>query len=279
MQHTRHRNDIFAYLLLASMILAVVCLIGFVILLCMPQKAPEATPPPSSTADPMSHRPVGGDPTQVELPLGEDAGMAYIDSMIFFGESTTTHLRARGVLTGGTDTKQVWADSSGTKTLSARMLQEPIIYPPTGELLTLEEALKREQPAIMVLSFGLNNINAFAANTDTYINNYKRLIDLIGRASPDTKIILQTVYPVSATPHGFSQDGATICAYIDKLNACLPTIAAAYTNVRVADTASVLKETSNGMLLPAYDESDGVHLKAAAYQEIIHYLRTHPWVD
>ncbi len=279
MKSNANRNDIFAYLILLSLILALVCLVGSVILVVMRVTADEPPAATTATSATTGSIPVNINPADVMLDEGEDAGMGYIDSMIFFGESTTTHLRARGVLTGGTDTKQVWADSSGTKTLSSKMLYETIVYPKTGENLTLSAALEQEKPMYLVLSFGLNNINAFAADIDRYISNYKSLIDLVLSASPRTRIILQTVYPVSAAPAGFSQDGETLCGYIEKLNAALPQIAAAYTNVRVADTASALKDPSTGLLASAYDESDGVHLKAAAYQEILQYLRTHPWVE
>jgi len=50
---------------------------------------------------------VSVDPQTLILGESPDAGMAYIDRMIFFGESTTAHLRARGVLSGGTETQQV----------------------------------------------------------------------------------------------------------------------------------------------------------------------------
>ena len=70
---------------------------------------------------------------------------------------------------------------------------------------------------------------------------------------------------------------------LDELNAniltvssWLPEIAASFENVRVADTASVLRGDDNA-LLSSYDNGDGQHLTASAYEEILAYLRTHAW--
>ena len=220
---------------------------------------------------------VSADPQTVTLQQSADAGMVYIDEMIFFGESTTTHLRSRGVLSGGTDTKQVWADSSGTRMLSSQITSLPFIYPETGESLTIAKACFAAKPKYLVLSFGLNGIVDFIQNKDSYIRNYGKLIQAVQAASPETKIILQTVYPVRNAAN-YTVDVATLNSYIQTLNTWLPEIAAAYHNVRVADTASVLQD-GNGMLLSAYDNGDGIHLTKSAYEAILQYLRTHSWTD
>lgn len=266
-------NRVFAYLLLVIAILTVICILASVALLIItavkrdPANENQEQTPDSPTAAPQYEAP---------LPESADAGMEYINKMIFFGESTTTHLRARGVLSGGKETHQVWADSSGTKTLSSKMLSEKITYPPTDEDLTIAEAVAKEQPAYIVLSFGLNGIMNFVNNKDSYINNYNKLINLITEASPNTRIILQSVYPVSASCDDFSSDGKTVCSYTEILNGYLREIAAAHDNVRYADTASVLKNP-DGTLNPAYDEGDGVHLNTSAYEQVLRYLRTHAW--
>lgn len=212
-----------------------------------------------------------------QLSQTADAGESYLDEMIFFGESTTTHLRARGVLRGGTQTHQVWSDASGTRMLSSKITAQPIVYPATGELLTPAEACARAKPTYLVLSFGQNGLIHFAKDTDAYVSCYKRLIDTLLAASPDTKILLQTVYPLGAVGN-YSADLPMLNQYIDTLNAILPVIAADYPSVRVVDTASVLKD-GDGRLLPAFDNGDGQHLNAAAYEKILSYLRTHAWQE
>ncbi len=294
MKEQKNPNQIFEYLILIILILTIVCILASLFLLVVKivnsdfgnrlvvkivnsdfgnrteeQTTTETQEPDQPVIEP-THDPI--------LYESADAGMAYIDQMIFFGESTTAHLRSRGVLSGGTETHQVWADSSGTKTLSSKLLSETLIYPPTGENLTFAEALQKEQPAYLVLSFGLNNIAHFIQNKDNYVNNYNKLINAVKEASPNTKIILQSVYPVSAACADFSVDGTTICSYTETLNTWIREIAASHENVKFADTASVLKNV-DGTLLSAYDNGDGVHLTAEAYQEILLYLRTHAWQE
>ena len=86
--------------------------------------------------------------TQIVLREGQDAGEEYIDSFIFLGESTTYHLKSRGVLKGGTKTTQVWSNKLGTINLDAGIASLKIVYPETGELLTLSEAVSRKQPLV-----------------------------------------------------------------------------------------------------------------------------------
>ena len=215
--------------------------------------------------------------TDLFLPKTQSFCQSYLDSLVFFGESTTAHLRSREVLSGKKQTDQVWADDSGTRMLSSQGLSTPIVYPETGELLTLAKACEKKRPPYLVLSFGINGILRFAENPELYVNNYQKLIQTVQTASPDTKIILQTVYPVRAA-NGFSVDTDTLNRYITLLNSQLPKIAAQNENVRIADTASVLKDT-DGKLLAAYDAGDGLHLNKQAYEAILHYLGTHAWQE
>ena len=281
MQQKKNSNLIFAYLILIILILCVICILAAVSLLVVKIVHRDEPLPTEITTEPeqaQTDLPVSTPTHDPVLPESADAGMEYIDKMIFFGESTTTHLRSRGVLSGGSDTHQVWADSSGTKTLSSKLLSEPVIYPPTGESLTVVQALEKEHPEYMVLSFGLNNIAHFVNNKSTFVNNYNKLISAITQASPNTRIILQSVYPVSAACDDFSVDGTTVCSYTETLNEWIREIAATHANVRFVDTASVLK-AADGTLLSAYDVGDGVHLSTDAYTQILLYLRTHAWKD
>ena len=203
--------------------------------------------------------------------LGEtpDRGQAYIDSMLFFGESTTAHLRSRGVLSGGKATQQVLSDASNTMMLSMEILRKTILYPQTGEPMTVEQAVAKLQPKYMVLAFGVNGLSGFVANRELYARSYAKLIGAIRTASPQTTVILQTVYPVGTS----YDDAAAVNAKIRQLNEWLPAIAQE-NGAYLVDTASCLAD-GQGMLRPEFAQADGLHLTAAAYREILAYLRTH----
>lgn len=209
--------------------------------------------------------------TPTVLSESRDMGCAYLDSMVFFGESTTTHLRARG----GVDETQIWADQSGTRMLSAKTPSEPIVYPETGEVISIAEACRRKQPAILVLSFGLNGVTRFVHDKERYLACYAALIDTIRNASPNTRIILQTIYPVRNADR-FSIDVDTLNAYIQTLNSWLPELVTDPANVRIADTASILRD-NRGALCADLADADGIHLLPCAYERILFYLRTHAW--
>jgi len=281
----------FRLTLWAAAILMVLCLLGLAVL-SIARSAMEPgegeTLPPSQTTeqgdpqnteqpdnrsdDPDPEKPDENEPTvsvAVVLPESADMGQAYIDSMIFLGESTTAHLRSRGVLSDGTATKQVWADASNTMMLSLEILKNKIIYPETGEILTIPEAVARKKPAYIVLAFGVNGLSNFAQNQRVYTAAYAKLIGAIREQSPTTKVILQTVYPVGRSYSGAQE----VNQKIDLLNEWLPEIARE-NGAYVVDTASCLTDET-GMLRDDYAQQDGLHLSASAYRAILQYLRTH----
>lgn len=242
-------------------------------------QTPEDTFPNETTASVLSTTEAApADPTpetNKDVTLGEtaDMGQAYLDSIVFVGDSTTAHLRSRGVLTGGTGTKQVWVPSDNTLLLDINITQKKIVYPRTGEQMTIAAAAASEKPAYMVLTIGLNGVTSFVNNKNLYQNCYGKLIDAIREASPDTKIILQSVFPVAANQKTFSVDAATLNGYIDTLNGYVKELAETK-EVRYLDTASALKG-ADGNLPHSYQNGDGIHLTAEGYRVILDYIRTH----
>ncbi|MBO5415417.1 MAG: hypothetical protein J6A83_02155 [Clostridia bacterium] len=210
------------------------------------------------------------------LALSEDMGQEYIDSLIFVGESTTYHLKSRGVLTGGTDTKQVWAPRSGTLNLDMSTKNARIVYPPTGEQLSFSEAAAKSRPKYVVFTFGLNGaVQNIRRGKDYYKRCYLSLISEVTSASPDTKIILQSAFPVASNMDmsNYSVDTVTLNEYIDTINRWTAELAEEE-GFRYLDSAHSLKDES-GFLRGEFQVGDGHHLTAEAYREILYYIRTH----
>lgn len=229
--------------------------------------APTSTTPAGSGSEPVS------DTADVVLAETADMGQAYQDSIMFVGDSTTAHLRSRGVLSGGTATTQVWVPSDNTLLLDLNITAKKIVYPKTGEQMTIAEAAAKEKPAYMILTIGLNGVTSFVSNKNLYQNCYGKLIDAIREASPDTRIMLQSIFPVAASQDTFSVDAATLNGYIDTVNSYVRELAQTK-EVRYLDTASVLKDAS-GNLPESYQNGDGIHLTAEGYRVILNYIRTH----
>lgn len=194
-----------------------------------------------------------------------------IDRMTFFGESTTAHLALRG----GIPSERVWANASGTMKLDSGILSKSVTDPRTGQARTVIEMAATYQPQCLVLSFGLNGILHFSKSTGVYLHDYRRLINAVHEASPNTQILLQSVYPVAAaayqTDWHFSESPEEINRKICALNECLAVFCADDIALTYCDTAAVLTDDC-GFLRADYT-TDGIHLTQAAYLAVKDALR------
>lgn len=198
----------------------------------------------------------------------------FLASTYFFGESTTAHLsRHGGVLDTPLYRFHVWKDESGTRILDRRILSSHVTCAlPTGDAVdrTLEEALRTVRPQRLVLSFGLNGLCYFHSNQTAFLADYRRLIEGIRASSPNTEIVVQSIYPVGENS-AFSLPAPTLNAYIEVLNARLAELCMSADGVFFADTARLLRDAS-GSLKKEYDTGDGIHLTNEAYRQILSYL-------
>lgn len=198
----------------------------------------------------------------------------YINKIIFLGESTTYHLKSRGVLEGGTKTTQVWAPKSGTLMLDTSTHECRIMFPETNEELELSSAIKIKQPEYMMLTFGLNGASGFIKKGEQYFALcYQKLIDAIKSASPKTSVIINSCFPVAKNMDttNYEIDTQTLNSYIDTINAWAKTIAKK-NNLVYLNTSEVLKN-HQGFLKEGYHTEDGFHLTAAAYKAILEYIK------
>ncbi len=235
----------------------------------------EKSPPPPAPGTVQSSDTTAPRPASLLLE-SEDMGEEYIDSFIFFGESTTYHMKSRGVLRGGTDTRQVWAPENGTVNLDPSITSLRIVYPETGELITLSDALKRSRPRRMMLTFGLNGaVGNVKRGADYFKSCYRSLLDLIRNASPETEIFLQSAFPVASNMDmsRYSVTLDTLNENIDCINGWTAELAEEY-GIGYLHSAEILKD-ENGRLKSEYQVGDGHHLTAEAYRQILAYIRTH----
>lgn len=252
-------NFIIKILVSVAIFLTLTCAVGLIVLAVLP-----APPAPSETDDPTQSTPVVDvDITidNVTLPLAENAGDEYLDKIYFVGDSTTWHFHK-----GGVDTSHLLVPDSLTLMLTSDILTIPV----TDAQVSIPEALKNANAEIVIITVGVNGADSFSEIS--YKTFYKKLIQGIKDTSPDTKIILQSVFPVefsfSESDKGITNEG------IDRLNGWVKEIAVDC-SVRYLDTQSVLKG-ENGAMIPDYSEGDGVHMNASAYHKIIEYIKTHP---
>lgn len=236
-------------------------------------------PPASSTPDVGTGSPEPPEtptptvaPTQEPTTLlaeSEDAGQEYIDRMIFLGDSTTNGLRSYGMLSDGTDTTQVWTPTSGTLTLAYHSTAT-IVYPDESVEISIVDAVTRKKPDILVITLGVNGVSFM--DEQYFKDEYTKLIESILEASPDTKIICNSIYPVE---NDYKYIGDINNTNIPAANGWIYDVAIA-TGTRYADSASVLK-ASDGSLNESLGNGDGIHLGPDGYQAVLDYLRTHAY--
>lgn len=207
--------------------------------------------------------------SSVLLAETEDAGQEYIDKLTFLGDSTTYGLKYYEVLSGGKNTTQVWTPASGTLTLF-NYATATIVFPEDGQEISIVDAVTRKLPEYLVITLGVNGVSMM--DEDWFKTDYTALVQSIQAASPDTKIICNSIYPVE---NDYEQIESINNTNIPQANERIKAVAEA-TGCKYADSASVLK-AEDGSLREDYGNGDGIHLNADGFNAVLNYLRTHAY--
>ncbi len=228
-------------------------------------------PDQSGDAQAGSTTPETPDDNGARLSQTADAGREYLDKIVFLGDSTTYGIGVYyeyGFTELVPDT-QIWTPASGTLTLSYYSTAT-IVYPETGEELSIVDAVTRAKPEIMILTLGVNGVSFM--DEEWFIRDYTDLVKNIQQASPDTKIILNSIYPV-----------ATTYEYLDDINNDRIRAAniwieqvAQTTGVKFLNTYEVLVGP-DGWLPATYHNGDGLHLCGESFEIVMEYIRTHAY--
>ena len=131
--------------------------------------------------------------------------------------------------------------------------------------ITIAEAAARKQPEYMLITLGVNGVSFM--EEDAFTAEYTKLVESIQQASPNTKIICDSIFPVAASYANLSQINNT---KITAANGWIESVAV-NTGTRYLNTYEVLVG-ADGL-----QNGDGLHLTGEAFQMVIHYLRTHAY--
>ncbi len=200
-----------------------------------------------------------------------DAGEAYVKQIIFLGDSTTYGLKYYEVLDGGKQTKQVWTPTSGTLTLDKQSFAK-ILYPDDNTEILIKDAAAKKKPNYMIITLGVNGISYL--DEETFKKEYTNLIKDIQKASPDTIIMLQSIFPVARS---YQYQKSINNEKINAANTWVVEIAKEL-GLRYLNTASVLMD-AEGYLPEEYQNGDGLHLNEVSAALVIKYIRTHAYVE
>ena len=202
--------------------------------------------------------------SEVSLKEGK-APAKYLENIVFVGDSTTYGLYAYGYL----DRSQIWVPKNGTLALFLATT-EPLFDSTDGSELTLYEMSLKHKPKYMVITLGVNGVSFLAE--EYFKGYYESVINEVKRASPNTKIILQSIYPLCSnydTSNGINN------IVIFKGNGMIAEIAKKY-KLPYLNTASEFVD-GTGYRPIEYTNGDGLHLSPAGYEFILKYIETHPY--
>ena len=199
-----------------------------------------------------------------------DYGQNYINTIIFLGDSTISHMREAGVLYEGESTTQIWTDADGTLALDAKIDKTELYLPASDRTVYVTDAAAELKPDYLLITVGLENGVRYCTE-EQFKDYYTRLVVAIKEASPSTHIILNSIFPVSKkyerSTQGISKDK------IDTANSWIVEIAEDL-DVKYLNSAEALKNSS-GYLDSKYDSGDGLHLNTEGYAAFFEYIRTH----
>ena len=195
-----------------------------------------------------------------------DMGDNYINETIFYGDSITFNFFYYGQLSQN----NIWAMSSLTPE-NAHTWKVPFYR--YHEEITLIDGLRKYKPKRVIITLGAN---AVAVTTkDFFINKYEELIIKAKDASPDTTIIVQSIFPVD---NRYNTNNNLNNIRINNYNYYLAEMCERH-GVYFLDTEKVLKD-SEGYLRKDYCySSDGIHLLPSGNIAVMNYIRTHGVVE
>lgn len=199
----------------------------------------------------------------------------YLEKISFFGDSTTYGLIHYIVNNDG---------RHGTPV--AKLSRNQILVPPDGTFylrniptakiryqgkdLPLTEAFRMASPEILIVTVGINGLPTWTE--ESLLTHYRRLIDLIRNSSPNTQIVLQSVYPTAKERE--QKLASFTIDKVDQLNRWIEKLAKEQ-SLPYLNTASVLKG-DDGWLIPSYHNGDGMHLNTAGFNAVLNYIMNHP---
>jgi lysophospholipase L1-like esterase len=198
-------------------------------------------------------------------------GEEYLKRITFLGDSLTHGLQVYGVLPDGKNTARVWVPANGTFTL-ANQSYVTIVYPPTGKELSIRDATALAQPDILIINLGLNGVSFM--DEEYFKEEYAELVQTVREASPDTKIILQSIFPIA---ENYKKQSSINTEKIAGANEWIFDIAAE-SGVRYLDTNSALAG-DGGWLPREYESGDGLHFNKAGYAVVLQNIRTHAIIN
>lgn len=225
------------------------------------QDIPFSTDPPVSETDEPIKTDHPGE-TLVRVPESEPVDDEYFRNAVFIGDSRTVGLYLYSGL------KSNYYSEQGLN-VSSVMSKEFIAE---GESkLTLADALETHSFRSVYISFGINEIGW--NSTQSFIDTYQKLIELVESKQPDADIYVQSILPMSkeaSESELYSAMGgnAKVAEYNERLYALCESMGHYF-----IDLDEIFADENGNLNIS--DTTDGIHLGVASCTAWVDYLRNH----
>lgn len=242
-----------------------------------PQTAPPSTQPPATTPpqtqefDPNPHAP---DASAVKglVPESAAADPSWFDDAAFIGDSVSLKLRTH-CLTGVLGKAQFFAVGSYSTVNALRPVSDGGPHPTyRGTVMTSEECIQKSGVQKVFIMLGMNDLSY---GIDATLPRYQTLVERILEKSPDVKIFIQSMTPMTATSNIVNEkrNNANIKLYNQRLQKMCED-----NGWYFVDVASVMYDDKGANLRSEFcsDPVDmGVHFTKAGCERWVDYLLTH----
>ena len=221
--------------------------------------APVARPVPAETEKTL---PETDDPPEPFAPVPEGGPVedTYFEDTAFLGDSRTEGFH----LYSGLKTGAYYCSVGAT----VESVFSKAVETPAGKMPLLDAMAKEDFGKIYVM-LGVNELGW--SKTETFRDQYAKVIDRLHSDHPDAEIILQTILPVSAKQEKKKTyvNNGRIAAYNEVIFRL-----AEEKSCDLVDVAEAVTD-ENGYLRAEWN-SDGVHLNIKGCRAWLEYLRVHP---
>lgn len=178
----------------------------------------------------------------------------FLSETVFVGDSICSGLDLYGILPDNNVIAKGSASANNIFTFDFKL---------NGTEMPVMDALADLKPKYVVFSMGMNDVNLTTA--EVFVNNYNKLLTETKKILPDSKLIVASITPVSATSKFCSN------TKIDSYNAAMRDFLDGNPEWLYADVTREIKNESNG-LKDGYNGGDGIHLSRSAYYAFLYQV-------
>ena len=190
-----------------------------------------------------------------------------VERMTFFGDSTTAHLALRG----GIPQERVWSGVGSTVLFETVNAVKCVHLKKENRDLSLAEAVALKKPRILVITVGVSG-GAGRLSRENFVNIYRELLLSVRKASSETKILVQSLLPLS--DQSVKHYKRLTKEAVMQANGWVRDLCAEL-QIPYVDTHAKLIDPNTGYLKPEYQNDEYMHLTAQAYEVILANLRAY----